>query len=578
MHVSSPWARASATAFEAPILEASGRSVSINCSVPSPVRFRAASVRVAGDFIVDVRVTWTVDGRRLLLNGWVNIPEDTSRDTVQASITVPSENITCLFPDIVLTLKLLRVPKIIPSVVLETIDVIAQSLSVVSTISSTPTVALALQRLQVVSSSCLDDVVQLTWMDSPTWIALGGGPLEQLRGAALINPLIVLLVLLAAASLEKFTDVVRVTVAQGVMLSNFLLAGAFKSGTSLVVSSDNWSDVALGLASLLVCGGHVAYVVIRTTLHFSGDLVGNAMLLSVAPWHRRWKHKSHHWLCDCEPLCRGSRFPWHNSLDLTVTAVMSALQGAYVAGWCEAQGAILVVVSFGYVVYLIVLRPALSPIDNVTMVALNLLVAVVNALTLIHRFKPNHHLFATVELLDVTAMIIGAALTVSPCFKLGVRLLHCIKCIYKKRGAIDDVHLSKTKLFNDVHFTSFFCSMPSVENQSTVVPLLDVVPCREDDTIDSKSQLELCQEDSKSQLELELMLLEDVEVNNLPLDPRDDHVGGVDRVEVEEGAERVEGDSPFTGLDGVVVAASMNKDEPSLRTLLERLCPEDKII
>ena len=178
-------------------------------------------------------------------------------------------------------------------------------------------------------------------MDSPTLLAVGEGPLDLLRGAAMVNPILIVVVLLATAVMAKSAPQFEVSIAHGFMLSSFLLAGALKSAAALMVSADaTWSDVALGIASLLCSAWVVLHLLRRTTYRFEGDLVGNATLLATAPWHRRLYHQSHHWSCKCAPLCRGSRFPWQNSLDVGVTAVLSILQGAFTSSWCTTQGSI----------------------------------------------------------------------------------------------------------------------------------------------------------------------------------------------------------------------------------------------
>ena len=49
-----------------------------------------------------------------------------------------------------------------------------------------------------------------------------------------------------------------------------------------------------------------------------------------------------------------------------------------------AQGRIAAVISCSYVAYLVVLRPAVSPLDNMEADYLNVLVVVVNVLSLNH--------------------------------------------------------------------------------------------------------------------------------------------------------------------------------------------------
>ena len=90
-------------------------------------------------------------------------------------------------------------------------------------LSSTPTVALTLQRLNVVSSSCVDEIVSLSVMDSPTQLAVGEGPLDLLRGAVFMNPVMIVILLVAAAVLEKSAPQLGVSIAHGFMVAIFLL-------------------------------------------------------------------------------------------------------------------------------------------------------------------------------------------------------------------------------------------------------------------------------------------------------------------------------------------------------------------
>ena len=500
VNVSAPWALTFPTTFTAPVVDVAGRLLNVTATVAKPIRFRAVTAQVGGYFALS-SVSLSDDGSTLRLVLMANRPEDTSRDAL-GTVTLPVDMFTCSAPNtVLLSFLMLKAPPLIPTVVTESVNVVAQSASVVSSVTSTPTVALTLQRLGVVSSSCMDEIVSLSIMDSPTLLAVGEGPLDLLRGAAFMNPVMIAVVLVAAAVLDKSAPQLGVSIAHGFMLSSFLLGGVFKSAAALMVSVDaTWSDVALGVASLLCCAGMVLHMVRRTTYRFEGDLVGNATLLATAPWHRRLSHKSHHWSCQCTPLCRGSRFPWQNALDLAVTAVLSFLQGAFTSSWCMTQGSIAAVISCSYVVYLVVLRPAVTPLDNVELITLNVLVVVVNVLSLIHRVTPSDDIRSLTESLDTCSLLLGCLVAVASCLKLLLRL--CMTLRIPLHGTppkpVVDAHLSKTDTAVGRRFerrAECWCCVAAVDLDPTLdVLLLEVgtsAGIQEDEQCDKRTTKDL---------------------------------------------------------------------------------------
>ena len=200
------------------------------------------------------------------------------------------------------------------------------------------------------------------------------------------------------------------------------------------------------------------------------------------------------------PLCRGSRFPWQNALDLAVTAVLSFLQGAFTSSWCMTQGSIAAVISCSYVVYLVVLRLAVTPLDNVELITLNVLVVVVNVLSLIHRVTPSDDIRSLTESLDTCSLLLGCLVAVASCLKLLLRL--CMTLRIPLHGTppkpVVDAHLSKTDTAVGRRFerrAECWCCVAAVDLDPTLdVLLLEVgtsAGIQEDEQCDKRTTKDL---------------------------------------------------------------------------------------
>ena len=158
-------------------------------------------------------------------------------------------------------------------------------------------------------------------------------------------------------------------------------------------------------------------------------------------WRTCWKSDTYG-RCTVAPLVL--------QLQTSVPRCAISLAQRYLYFRCTEQGAVTASVTACFVVYLIALRPGVSITSNAEMIALNVRVLLVNALSLVHRVAPNPTLFAAVELLEFGALLLSTALAAIPFVKLG-------SFLFRKKSSKeeDDPYLSKDEVAANVKYEPF---------------------------------------------------------------------------------------------------------------------------
>ena len=148
-----------------------------------------------------------------------------------------------------------------------------------------------------------------------------------------------------------------------------------------------------------------------------------------------------------------------------------------------AQGSIAAIISCSYVAYLVVQRPAVTPLDNVELITLNVLVVVVNILSLIHRVTPSDGIRSMIESLDTCSLLLGCLVALTSCLKLLLRLLMALrtKSVHHVTPPtpVVDAHLSTTETAAGRHFTRradcWWCAVDTTVDN--VDPMQEVLLC-----------------------------------------------------------------------------------------------------